>query len=694
MLFINRIYKLSSLANVAIRLSSTLSINQPHKLYPNLLAPLDLGFTELKNRIIMGSMHTGLEEKGGLEKLAEFYAERAKGGVGLIITGGIAPSRAGWIAPFCAKLTNSREMEKHKIIPQRVHEEGGKVALQILHAGRYGYHPLAVAPSRIKAPINLFTPWKLSEKGIHKTIKSFVNTAKLAQTAGYDGVEIMGSEGYLINQFICSRTNKRTDMWGGSYENRIRFPLEIIRQTREAVGENFIIIYRLSMLDLVEDGSTIDEVIQLAKEVELAGTTIINSGIGWHESRIPTIATCVPRGNYSWITKRLYGEVSVPLVASNRINMPDVAEKILANKEADMISMARPFLADPDFVNKIVTGKENEINTCIACNQACLDFAFQKERVTCLVNPFACYETELVNRKTEKGKKIAVVGAGLAGLAFSTTAAKRGHSVTLFESSKEIGGQFNLAKKIPGKDEFYETIRYYSSQLDKFGVDLVLNKWVTVNDLVDFDEVVLATGVVSRIPKIDGIDHKKVVNYQDVIDKKCEVGKKVAIIGAGGIGFDVAEYLLSASNEVDFNKYWGVDTKYKNRGGLGEPKYGKPSREIYMLQRKSSKMGRSLGKTTGWIHRKKLKNGQVEMINSVKYKKIDDEGLHILVDKKEKLLSVDSIIICAGQISDDKLFKPLLNKGIKVHLVGGADIVVELDGRRAIRQATKLGLSI
>lgn len=668
------------------------------KPYPHLLAPLDLGFTTLKNRVLMGSMHTGLEEvKNGYERMAAYFAERAAGQVGLIVTGGIAPNREGWVGPFAAKLSNRKEMKKHQIITEAVHAEDGKICMQILHSGRYGYHPLSVSASAIKSPISPFKPWKLKQSGIKRTIKDFVNCARLAQEAGYDGVEIMGSEGYLLNQFIVKKTNKRKDEWGGSYENRIRLPLEIVRQVRESVGENFILIYRLSMLDLVHDGSTWEEVEMLAKKIEAAGATIINTGIGWHEARVPTIGTMVPRGGFSWVTKRLMGKVNIPLVTTNRINMPDTADKILADGHADMVSMARPFLADADLVKKAMENRADEINTCIGCNQACLDHTFSRKVSTCLVNPRACYETELNYLPTQKKKKIAVVGAGPAGLASATIAAQRGHEVHLYEASAEIGGQFNMAKRIPGKEEFYETIRYFNRQIELTGVHLHLNTKVEAATLIEnkFEEVILATGVSARQIKLDGVEHKKVLNYIDVLYHQKPVGEKVAIIGAGGIGFDVAEYLVhegesTALNVNAFMKEWGVDMTYEKGGALKHPEPASASREIFLLKRSAGKHGGNLGKTTGWIHRASLRMKKVNMLAEVEYDKVDDEGLHILVSGKREILPVDNVVICAGQEPLRALYEPLKANDIPVHLIGGADEAKELDAKRAIDQGARL----
>ncbi len=670
----------------------------PNHPYSKLFTPLDLGFTTIKNRVLMGSMHTGLEEeKNGFERMATYFGERAKGGVGLIVTGGIAPNKAGWVSPFAAKMSTKKEANKHKIITESVHEEGGKICMQILHTGRYAYHPFGVAPTAIKAPITPFKPWELSGRGIKGTIKDFVKCAELAQLAGYDGVEIMGSEGYLINQFIVSKTNKRKDEWGGSFENRIRFPLEIVKQVRAAVGTDFIIIYRLSMLDLVHDGSNWEEVEILAKKIEEAGASIINTGIGWHEARVPTIATMVPRGGFSWVTKRLMGKVNIPLITTNRINTPEIAEKILSDGHADMVSMARPLLADPEFVNKAFQNKSNEINTCIGCNQACLDHVFERKTASCLVNPRACFETEIVLQTTKSPKKIAVVGAGPAGLSFSTTAAQNGHDVYLYDASSEIGGQFNMAKQIPGKEEFHETLRYYKQLLDKTGVQLYLNQKVDADFLIaqKFDEVILATGVSPRKINIQGIDHPKVLYYTDVLKNKVSVGESVAIIGAGGIGFDVAEYLShhgesTSLNIAAFMKEWGVDMDYGNRGALKESNPEPSAREIYLLQRSKGKLGARLGKTTGWIHRSSLKMKRVNMIAKVEYQKVDDDGLHILSSGKPMTLAVDHVIICAGQEPLRDLLEPLKNAGLSAHLIGGADEAKELDAKRAIDQGLRL----
>ncbi|MBA2649495.1 MAG: FAD-dependent oxidoreductase [Legionella sp.] len=663
-----------------------------------LFQPLDLGFTQLKNRILMGSMHTGLEEdKKNLKRLAEFYRERALGGAGLIVTGGFAPNYRGKLAPFSAKLSTTKEQHKHELITHTVHEASGKIALQILHSGRYGYHPFALAPSEIKSPISPFKPWILSRRQILKTIKHFVRCATLAQKAGYDGVEIMGSEGYLINQFIVSHTNQRQDEWGGSYENRIRFPIEIVRAIRQQVGEHFIIIYRLSMMDLIAKGSSWDEIILLAKLIEQAGATILNTGIGWHEARIPTIASGVPAGSFVAVTHHLKPHLSIPVIASNRINTPEIANEIIELGMADMISMARPFLADPLFVTKAKQGKSESINVCIACNQACLDRVFVNKTASCLVNPRACNETELIYETVHKPKSIAVVGSGPAGLAFATVAAQRGHQVTLFEKDHELGGQFNLAKKIPGKEEYGHTITYFNYQLNNYQVTIHLNTEATMEQLMPYDEVVLTTGIKPRIPDIPGIDNQKVIQYMDLITNKKPVGPRVAIIGAGGIGFDVAEFLTHTAdnNSKDvFYDEWGVDIESKHRGGLKVPMVPEKARQVYLLQRKNEKMGQNLGKTTGWIHRLSLKHKQVTMISGVHYDAITDEGLHVTINKKPQLLAVDSIIICAGQTELNTLFEPLKQAGKSVHLVGGAFRALELDARFAIDMACRLAAVI
>ncbi len=676
----------------------------PH--YPHLLAPLDLGFTTLRNRTLMGSMHTGLEEKpGGFERMAVYFAERARGGVGLMVTGGIAPNAEGGVYSGAAKLSTPEEAANHRIVTQAVHEAGGKICMQILHAGRYAYSPKQVAPSAIQAPINPFKPKELDEEGIEKQIQDFVTCASLAQTAEYDGVEIMGSEGYFINQFLVAHTNHRSDRWGGSYENRMRLPVEIVRRVREAVGPNFIIIYRLSMLDLIEGGSSWEEVVQLAQAIERSGATLINTGIGWHEARIPTIATKVPRAAFAKVTAKMRGSVSIPLITTNRINTPEVAEQVLAEGDADMVSMARPFLADPEFVNKAAAGRSDEINTCIGCNQACLDHTFGGKLTSCLVNPRACHETELNYLPVTQVRKIAVIGAGPAGLAAATVAAQRGHDVTLFDSASEIGGQFNIAKRIPGKEEFFETLRYFGRKLQTTGVDLRLNTRVTVDDLVGkgYDEVILATGIAPRTPAIPGVDNPKVLSYLDVILGRKPVGKSVAVIGAGGIGFDVSEFLVhqGVATSLDRDAFWdewGIDTQLQARGGVAgiKPHPHAPARQVFLLQRKATKVGDGLGKTTGWIHRTGLKNKQVQMLNSVEYLKIDDAGLHIRIgaDGEEKLLPVDNVVICAGQDPLRELYDGLQAAGQSVHLIGGADVATELDAKRAIDQGARLAAGL
>ena len=677
--------------------------------YPHLLAPLDLGFTTLRNRVLMGSMHTGLEDDPKhFHRLTAYFAERARGGVGLIVTGGFAPNIEGWAAPFSGRLTTSAAARKHRPITDAVHAEGGKVALQILHTGRYGYHPLAVAPSRLKSPISPFTPRALSGRGVERQIRGFVRCAKLAREAGYDGVEVMGSEGYFINQFLAAHTNRRTDEWGGSYENRMRLPVEIVQRTREAVGRDFIIVYRLSMLDLVPGGSTWDEVVQLAKAIERAGATIINTGIGWHEARIPTIATSVPRAAFAWVTKKLKGEVSIPLCTTNRINAPDVAEQVLADGSADMVSMARPLLADAEFVNKAAADRADEINTCIACNQACLDHVFQRKVASCLVNPRAAYETEIVIRPATTPKRIAVVGAGPAGLACATTLAERGHTVDLFEASGEIGGQFNMAKRIPGKEEFHETLRYFRRRIEVTGVRLSLNRAVTADELAagGYDEIVLATGVTPRDPRIEGEDEfratGKVISYVDLLLHGKPAGQRVAVIGAGGIGFDVSEFLVSGGHSTTLDtaawlREWGVADPAVARGGLGKPEITPAARQVYLLQRKAAPLGKGLGKTTGWIHRAQLKMKRVEMIGGVNYERIDARGLHVSFgERREKptLLEVDTIVLCAGQEPQRALAGSLQAQGAKVHLIGGADVAAELDAKRAIEQGTRLAAAL
>jgi len=667
--------------------------------YPNLLQPLDLGFTTLKNRVLMGSMHLGLEEaKNGFERMAAFYAERARGGVAMMVTGGIGPNAEGAVWANAAQMATAEDVAKHRTITDAVHAEDSKICMQILHTGRYAYNPQPVAPSALQAPINPFKPRELSEDDIEQQIQDFIRSASLAQEAGYDGVEIMGSEGYLLNQFIAARTNHREDDWGGSFEKRIRFPVDVVRRVREAVGTNFIIIYRLSMLDLVEGGSNYEEIVALGQAIEKAGATIINTGIGWHEARVPTIATKVPRAAFTWVTAKVRESLSIPVITSNRINMPQVAEEVLARGDADMVSMARPFLADPEFVLKAQQDRADEINTCIGCNQACLDHVFGGKLTSCLVNPRACHETELVITPATETRRFAVVGAGPAGLAFATTAAKRGHTVTLFDAASEVGGQFNIAKRIPGKEEFYETLRYFARQVELTGVELKLNTRVTAEMLNagEFDEVVLATGITPRTPAIPGVEHRSVLSYLDVMNG-AEVGQKVAVIGAGGIGFDISEVLIHSGPQQktieSFMKEWGVDMTLQARGGIENitPEFEPAAREVFLLQRKKSKVGKNLGKTTGWVHRADLAKKGVQMMNGCEYVGIDDDGLHLLVAGEPKTLPVDNIVICAGQEPCREL-QDGLNK--PVHLIGGADVASELDAKRAIDQGTRLAASL
>ncbi|MCT8332154.1 FAD-dependent oxidoreductase [Leptospira sp. 85282-16] len=668
--------------------------------YPNLLSPLSLGFTTLRNRTIMGSMHTGLEEApNGYERMAAFYGERAKGGVALIVTGGIAPNAAGRVSRAGGVMDTEEEAKHHKVVTEAVHKEGGKIAMQILHTGRYGYHDKIVGASNLRAPINMFKPHPLTEEEIFQTIEDFARCSELAKLAGYDGVEIMGSEGYLINQFIAKRTNNRTDEWGGSFENRIKFPIEIIKAVRKRVGTDFIIIYRLSMLDLVEEGGNIDEVLILAKEIEKAGATIINTGIGWHEARIPTIAMMVPRAAFTWVTAKVKGHVNIPLVTSNRINTPDIAESVLSRGDADLVSMARPFLADSFFVNKAAAGKAAEINTCIACNQACLDHIFQGKICSCLVNPRACHETELVIGKTNSPKKVAVVGAGPGGMACSTTLAERGHSVTLFDAGEELGGQLNIARRIPGKEEFKETIRYFGEMVKKHGVQLKLNTYVSAEDLIKqgFDEVVLATGVIPRTPEIPGIKGENVLSYVDVVLKGKPVGKRAVVMGAGGIGYDVSLLLTDAGHaftKENYLKEWGINQEITKDGGLGIKNTPSSDREVTMLKRSNSKFGATLGKTTGWIHKTTLEDRKVTQISGVSYKSIEADGIVIEVKGETKKIPCDTVVVCAGQDPNRTLLEPLQKANIPVHLIGGADLASELDAKRAIDQGTRLAVTI
>ncbi len=668
--------------------------------YPNLLAPLDLGFTTLKNRVLMGSMHTGLEETKDWNRVAEFYAERARGEVALMVTGGIGPNLEGSVLPGAAMMVSDQDVANHKIITDRVHEAGGKIAMQILHAGRYAYGPKCVAPSAIKSPISPFAPTELDADGIEKQISDIVSCAARAQDAGYDGVEIMGSEGYFLNQFLVTHTNKRTDDWGGSYENRMRLPVEVVRRVRAAVGTDFIIIYRLSMIDLIPNGSTHDEVAQLAQAVEAAGATIINTGIGWHEARIPTIATSVPRAAFAWVTKKLMGKVGIPVITSNRINTPEVAEEVLATGCADMVSMARPMLADADFVLKAMRGKSGEIAPCIACNQACLDHTFSGKISSCLVNPRACYETELTIETAAQPKTIAIVGAGPAGLSTAITAAQRGHNVTLFDQADEIGGQLNMAKQVPGKEEFWGLVDWYRTMLDTTGVTVSLGQPVGAGDLTSYDEVIVATGVVPRDPGIDGQDAPNVVSYIEVLRGTAQVGKRVVIVGAGGIGFDAAEYLVHEGESPTVNlpewmREWGVSDPSENRSGLAPegPQPAPPARDVTLLQRKAEKPGKRLGKTTGWIHRAALAMKNVKMMGGVNYESVQDGGLLVSFGEAREnptLIEADTIVMCAGQLPERTLADALDGAGTPYHIIGGADVAAELDAKRAIDQGTRL----
>jgi 2,4-dienoyl-CoA reductase (NADPH2) len=694
----------NALLYVLVNSTEEAPLEAPMTQYPHMLAPLDLGFTTLKNRVLMGSMHTGLEETKDWNRVAEFYGERARGGVGLIVTGGMAPSREGGVFPGAAGLFTDEDIANHKIVTDRVHDGGGKIAMQILHAGRYAYGPECVSASPVKSPISPFPPKELDEEGIEKQIQDFITATVRAREAGYDGVEIMGSEGYFLNQFIVTHVNKRTDRWGGSYENRIRLPIEVVRRCREAVGEDFIIIYRLSMIDLVPNGSTFEEVVQLAQEIEKAGATIINTGIGWHEARIPTIATSVPRRAFAWVTKKLMGKVGIPVITSNRINTPQVAEEVLAEGCADMVSMARPFLADADFVNKAAEGKANQIAPCIGCNQACLDHTFGGKLTSCLVNPRACHETELAIPAAETAKKIAVVGAGPAGLSAAMTAAQRGHKVTLIDRADKLGGQLNVAKQIPGKEEFWGLVDWYEAMIAELGIEVQLNTEATADSLAGYDDVIIATGIVPRDPGIPGQDRPEVLSYLDVLRDKKPVGKKVAVIGAGGIGFDVSEFLVHEGESLTENLpewmvEWGVTDPAEHRGGLAPegPQPHPAARQVTLMQRKAKALGKGLGKTTGWIHRAALKMKNVEMLGGVNYEKIDDDGLHISFGEARenpRVLDVDNVVICAGQISDRSLADALEAEGVTCHVIGGADVAAELDAKRAINQGTRLAATL
>lgn len=670
--------------------------------YPTLFQSLELAHTTIKNRILMGSMHTGLEDKkSDYPKLAAYFAERAAGGAGLMVTGGVSPNIRGWLGPFAGTMNSRWQVGRHKLVTEAVHAEDGKICMQILHAGRYGYHPLVVSSTGKKSPISPFKPKELSSRGIEAQIKAFARCASLAQEAGYDGVEIMGSEGYLINQFLSERVNTRDDEWGGDAARRLRLAEAIVSRVREAVGTDFIIIYRLSMLELVEQGSDWDSIVKQAKAVEAAGASLITTGIGWHEARIPTIAAMVPRGAFASVTGQLKTEINIPLVATNRINTVDVAERIIADGDADMVSMARPFLADAHFPIKAMENRSDEINVCIACNQACLDHVFQKKRATCLVNPRACHETELLIEPARQKKSVCVVGAGPAGLAAATTAAQRGHDVTLVDAASEIGGQFNMAKQVPGKEEFHETLRYFAKQIELTSVNLKLNHRIdNADQLSEYDDVILATGVTPRTPNIEGITHDKVLSYIDVLRGKANVGARVAVIGAGGIGFDVAEYLShdgsdSSLNPTSFMKEWGIDPSFQSAGGVTNfnPKH-ESAREVTLLQRKSTKIGKNLGKSTGWIHRRALNMRGVQMLGGCSYEKIDDDGLHIRIDEKSQVLDVDHVIICAGQEPFRELLEPLEQAGVSVHLIGGADVAAELDAKRAIAQGTRVAAKL
>ena len=671
--------------------------------YPHLLRPLDLGFTTLKNRVLMGSMHTNLEERGDWNRVAEFYATRARGDVGLMVTGGMAPNAEGGVFPGAAGLFTPQDIANHRIVTDRVHEGGGKIAMQILHAGRYAYGPDCVAPSPVKSPISPFPPAELDAAGIEKQISDMATSAARAREAGYDGVEVMGSEGYFLNQFLVTHTNKRTDEWGGSYENRMRLPVEVVRRVRAAVGDDFIVIFRLSMIDLVPNGSTHAEVVQLAKAVEAAGATIINTGIGWHEARIPTIATSVPRRAFAWVTQKLMGQVGIPLITSNRINTPQIAEEVLAEGCADMVSLARPFLADPDFVAKAARGQSHLIAPCIACNQACLDHTFAGKVSTCLVNPKAAFETELVITPAEVPKRIAVVGAGPAGLSAAITAAERGHDVVLFDKADQIGGQLNMARQVPGKEEFHGLVDWFAAMVDAQGVTLQLGTEATPDVLDGFDTVIVATGVLPRDPQIPGQDHPSVKSYVDVLRDRAEVGKRVAVIGAGGIGFDVSEFLVTGEspteNLPDWLREWGVADPAQARSGLAPegPQPDAADRAVVLLQRKPERLGKRLGKTTGWIHRAALKMKGVDMRSGVNYERIDDAGLHVSYGEtreRPEVIPCDTVVLCSGQVSDRSLADALAETGKEVHVIGGADVAAELDAKRAIDQGTRLAAAL
>ncbi|MCX2967313.1 MULTISPECIES: NADPH-dependent 2,4-dienoyl-CoA reductase [Streptomyces] len=670
--------------------------------YPRLLEPLDLGFTTLPNRVLMGSMHVGLEEApDGFARMAAFYAERARGGVGLIVTGGIAPNAAGRVTAGAAALTTPAEADRHRVITDAVHRAGGRIAVQLLHAGRYADHPDLVAPSPLRAPISRYTPRELTGDEVEQTIEDYAHAAALAQRAGYDGVEIMGSEGYLINEFTAAPTNRRTDRWGGSFTHRTRFPVEVVRRVRERVGAEFVLVYRLSMLDLVPGGATLEEVVALARAVEAAGATIINTGIGWHEARVPTIATSVPRGAFTRVTRKLMGAVGVPLVAAGRLNTPEVAERVLAEGDADLVSLARPLLADPAFVAKARAGRPEAVNTCIGCNQACLDHTFSGRITSCLVNPRACHETELVLAPVRRARRVGVVGAGPAGLACAVSAAERGHDVTLYDAADGIGGQLDVARRVPGKREFEETLRYFRHQLQAHGVTVRLGTTVTAEHLAGagFDEVVLATGVTPRVPDLDGVDHPSVLGYLDVLRGTAEAGERVAVLGAGGIGFDVAAYLTDPGDGAGerpeaFFARWGVDAELRAPGGLCAPERPAVSRTVHLLQRKTSKVGAGLGRTTGWIHRSELRHRGVVMTPGVTYRRVDDAGLHLTVDGEDRLLEVDTVVLCTGQEPRRDLYGALAAAGLRAHLIGGADVAAELDAKRAIDQGTRLAAAL